>query len=238
MTTGRSARFGNRVALVTGAGGRIGRATAERLAAEGAKVLCTDIDQAAASATAAAIRAGGGQARARALDVTDPDACAGAVAGAVGAFGRLDVLVHAAGVGGSAHTTEVDLDSWNRALAVNLTGTFLMCQAALPELLETRGAIVNLASVAGVRALPHHAASCASMGGVVMLTRSLAIEFGPAGVRVNVVCPSEADGGVRSGVLDEPASPEAVATAIAYLASDDAASVTGTVFLMDGGATA
>ncbi len=223
---------------MTGAGGGIGRATAERLAGEGAKVLCTDIDQPAASATAAAIRTAGGQARARALDVTDPDACSGAVAGAVGAFGRLDVLVNAAGVGGSADTGEVDLDSWNRTLAVNLTGTFLLCQAALPQLLEHRGVIVNMASVAGVRAMPHRAAYCASQGGVVMLTKSLAVEFGAAGVRVNCVCPSEPDTDVLPGVLEELTSPGAVATAIAYLASDDAASITGTAFLMDGGATA
>lgn len=223
---------------MTGAGGGIGRAAAERLAGEGAKVLCTDLGQSAASATAAAIRTAGGQARARALDVTDPDACAGAVAGAVGAFGRLDVLVNAAGVGGSTPTAELDLDGWNRTLAVHLTGTFLVCQAALPQLLEHRGVIVNMASVAGVRAMPHRAAYCASQGGVVMLTKSLAVELGAAGVRVNCVCPSEPDTDVLGGVLDERTSPESVAGAIAYLASDDAASVTGTAFLMDGGATA
>ncbi|MCU0272537.1 MAG: SDR family oxidoreductase [Acidimicrobiales bacterium] len=225
MTTGRSQRFSGKVALVTGAGGGIGRATAERLAAEGAKVLCTDIDQAAASATAAAIRTAGGQARARALDVTDPDACAGAVAGAVGAFGRLDVLVNSAdvGVGGSARTADVDLEHWNRILAVSLTGSLLMCRTASSSLLETRGAIVNTASTTGAQVAPYDAAYSAARGGVVTLTRSLAIEFGAAGLRVHCVCSSGTD------------TADSVAGAIVYLASDDAAPVTGTVLLLDGG---
>ena len=225
MTTGLSTRFAGKVALVTGAGQGIGRATAERLAGEGAKVLCTDIDQAAASATAAAIRNAGGQARARALDVTDPAACTGAVAGAVGAFGRLDMLVNSAdvGIGGSSRTAEVDLEHWNRILAVHLTGSLLMCQAASSPLLETGGAIVNTASMAGTQVAPFDAAYSAAKAGVVTLTRSLALEFGAAGVRVHCVCTSGTD------------TADSVAAAIAYLASDDAAPVTGTAFLLDGG---
>jgi NAD(P)-dependent dehydrogenase (short-subunit alcohol dehydrogenase family) len=238
MAKERSKRFEGKVALVTGAGGRIGRATAERLAAEGAKVLCADVDPSSASATAAAIRSAGGNARARTLDVTDEGACAAAVEAVVGAFGRLDVLANVAGTGGFEQTADVRADSWNHTLAVNLTGTFLMCQAALGPLLEAKGAIVNLASVAGVRAVPRHAASSASMGGVVMLTKSLAAEFGRAGLRVNCVCPSVGDTPAPDSALEGIVAPDAVASAIAYLASDDAASVTGTAFVVDGGATA
>jgi NAD(P)-dependent dehydrogenase (short-subunit alcohol dehydrogenase family) len=250
-----SGRFAGRVALVTGAGGGIGRATARRLAADGAAVVAADLDAAAASATAEDVRAAGGAASAVAADVTDPASCAATVAAAVEAHGRLDVLVNVAGVGAFARTTDVTLEQWNATLAVNLTGTFLMCQQALPALIAARGAIVNIASVAGVRAVPYNAAYCASKAGVILLTKSLAVEFASAGLRVNCVCPSSVDTAFLAGfafppdadmalfqrarsVIDRRMPPEEVATAVAYLASDDAASVTGSALIMDGGATA
>jgi meso-butanediol dehydrogenase/(S,S)-butanediol dehydrogenase/diacetyl reductase len=259
--SGPGARFGGRVALVTGAGGGIGRATAALLASEGAAVVSADVDRAAAEATAEAVRtaaavhAAGGTATAVALDVTDPAACAAAVAAAVDGFGRLDLLVNVAGVGAFAKTTELTLEQWNATLAVNLTGTFLMCQQALGPLIDRRGAIVNIASVAGVRAVPYNAAYCASKAGVILLTKSLAVEFAAAGLRVNCVCPSSVDTGFLRGfavppdadpslfqrarsVIDRRMPPEEVAAAVAYLASDDAAMMTGTALVMDGGATA
>jgi meso-butanediol dehydrogenase/(S,S)-butanediol dehydrogenase/diacetyl reductase len=252
-----SDRFTGRVALVAGAGGGIGRAVCALLAAEGAAVVAADVDPTRASATVDALVGATvrGPASAVALDVTDPASCAAAVTAAVERHGRLDVLVNVAGTGGLAHTEDVTLDQWDATLRVNLTGTFLMCQQALRPLIESRGAIVNIASVAGVRAVPYNAAYCASKAGVILLTKSLAVEFAAAGLRVNCVCPSSVDTGFLAGfafppdadlslfqrarsVIDRKMAPEEVAVAVAYLASEDAASVTGSALVMDGGATA
>lgn len=248
-------RFAGRSVVITGAGGAIGRSCAERFANEGASVLCADLDDAAAERSAAAVREGGGEAVAFRVDVTDPDDCQAAIAEAERAHGGVDVLVNVAGVGGLTPTPEVSLDEWNRVIGVNLTGTFLMCQAAIGPLTASKGSIVNMASVAGVRAVPYNAAYCASKGGVIMLTKVLAIEFGTAGVRANCLCPSAVDTNflstftmpdnadanlfVRgSGVIKEMITPEKIAASVAYLASDEASMVTGTAMMMDGGATA
>ncbi|HEX7095775.1 MAG TPA: SDR family NAD(P)-dependent oxidoreductase [Acidimicrobiales bacterium] len=245
-------RFEGRVALVTGAGGGIGRATAERLAREGATVLCADLDGDAASRAAAGLGARGS---AIACDVTDAGSCRAAVDAAVERHGRLDVLVNVAGVGSFKPTADLTLDEWNRTLAVNLTGTFLMSQQALGALLDARGTIVNMASVAGLRATPYNAAYCASKGGVVMLTKAMAVEFGRAGLRVNCVCPSAVDTPFlenfawpegsdlslfarTASVIERRCTPEEVAAVVAFLASDDAAMITGAAYLVDGGATA
>ena len=240
---------------MSGAGGGIGTATARALAAEGALVVCADLDLGAAERSALAVEADGGSAIATACDVTDPGAARAAVATAREGFGRLDLLVNVAGVGSLRPTVDVTLEEWNGTLAVNLTGTFLMCQAAIPALVASGGAIVNVASVAGVRAVPYSAAYCASKGGVVLLTKSLAVELGGSGVRVNCVCPSSVDTRFLDGfaftdaideslfargasVLSGRMAPAVVASAIVYLASDDAAMITGTALMLDGGATA
>jgi NAD(P)-dependent dehydrogenase (short-subunit alcohol dehydrogenase family) len=247
-------RFEGRVALVTGAGGGIGRATALRLVDEGASVVCADIDGAAAIATADGLPAD--RAAATACDVADPESATAAVRAAVERFGALDILVNVAGVGAMRSTRELSFDEWQRTLHVNLTGTFLMCQAAIePMLVKGAGSIVNMASVAGLRATPYNAAYCASKGGVVMLTKSLAVEFGRQGIRVNCVCPSMVDTAFldnmslpadadmslfpRAGtIIKRKLSPEEVAGIVAYLASDEAAMVTGSAYVIDGGATA
>jgi NAD(P)-dependent dehydrogenase (short-subunit alcohol dehydrogenase family) len=240
---------------VSGAGGGIGAATALALAAEGARVVCADLDPRAAGRSALAVEGTGGSAIATTCDVTDPDAAHAAVNVARERFGGLDLLVNVAGVGYLRPTVDVALEEWNRTLAVNLTGTFLMCQAAIPALIASGGAIVNVASVAGVRAVPYSAAYCASKGGVVLLTKSLAIELGGSGVRANCVCPSSVDTDFLDGfaftdaidetlfargasVLAGRMAPAVVAAAIVYLASDDAAMITGTALMLDGGATA
>ena len=173
----------------------------------------------------------------------------------LGRHGRLDVLANVAGIGLSRRIGDMSPEEWRAVIDVNLTGTFLLSQSALPALLDARGVIVNMGSVAGLRATPYNAAYCASKGGVIMLTKSMAIELAKAGVRVNAVCPASVDTPfLRSFRLPEGADmslfaraaspmgrlidPAEVAAAVAYLASDDAATVSGTTLVIDGAATA
>ena len=239
-----------RTALVTGAGGGIGGATAHVLAGEGYVVTCADVDADAAARTAGAVADAGGRARAVGCDVTRLDACREAVAVA-GGEGTLDLLVNVAGVGAFRPTADVTLAEWERTLAVNLTGTFLMCQAAIPSLLEQRGAIVNVASTAALAAHPWAAAYSASKGGVLALTRTLAIEYAKQGLRANAVCPGSidtpitdafqlpagADGKLLYRIMSPTGMGDAarVAAAIAYLGSDDAVHVNGADLRIDGG---
>ncbi|MGH9018810.1 MAG: SDR family NAD(P)-dependent oxidoreductase, partial [Acidimicrobiales bacterium] len=233
-------RVDGRVALVSGAASGIGRAVAQRLAQEGAAVVGADL----------VVTAGGVE-----CDVTDAASCAAAVAHALGAHGRLDIVANVAGIGASGAIADVTPEAWRRVIEVNLTGTFLMSQSALPALLDSKGVIVNMASVAGLRATPYNAAYCASKGGVIMLTKSMAIELAAAGIRVNAVCPAAVDTPfLRNFVLPEGADmtllararspmgriidPAEVAAAVVYLASDDAATVSGTTLVIDGAATA
>ena len=233
-------RFDGRVALVSGAGGGIGSAVADRLADEGATVVRTDLEAPAGGLV---------------CDVTDPSSVTAAVAETLDRHGRLDVLANVAGIGIARCIEDVTLEEWKRVLDVNLTGTFLLSQAAVPALRSSQGAIVNMASVAGLRAAPYNAAYCASKGGVIMLTKSMAIELASAGVRVNAVCPASVDTDfLRNFALPEGADmalltrgrspmgriiePGEVAAAVAYLASDDAATVSGTTLVIDGAASA
>jgi meso-butanediol dehydrogenase / (S,S)-butanediol dehydrogenase / diacetyl reductase len=197
--------------------------------------------------------AGDGEAVLR-TDVTDPASVQEAVATAVDRHGRLDVVVNSAGIVRFAPIGELTLDDWQRHLAVNLTGPMLVSQAAVPHLLDTRGAIVNMASIAGVKGQAYTAAYCASKGGLVLFSKSLALELAGRGVRVNCVCPGGVDTPLVAGVAATiPADgdprllgrldsvipgllrPAEVAEAIAYLASDAARMVTGTTLVMDGG---
>jgi meso-butanediol dehydrogenase/(S,S)-butanediol dehydrogenase/diacetyl reductase len=177
------------------------------------------------------------------------------VARALEDHGRLDVVANVAGVGAGSRIEDLAPDEWRRVIDINLTGTFLLSQAALPALLERTGTIVNMASVAGIKATPYNAAYCASKGGVIMLTKSMALELAKAGVRVNAVCPASVDTPfLRNFELPDDADmsllmrsvspmgrlidPAEVAGAVAYLASDDAASISGTTLVIDGAASA
>jgi meso-butanediol dehydrogenase/(S,S)-butanediol dehydrogenase/diacetyl reductase len=238
-------RFDGRVALVSGAASGIGRAVAERLADDGAAVVRSDVVEIADAGAAGEV----------VCDVRDADSCARAVAYVLERHGRLDVLANVAGIGISRMIADLTPEQWRQVIDVNLTGTFLLSQSALPALLETRGVIVNMGSVAGMRATPYNAAYCASKGGVIMLTKSMAIELASSGVRVNAVCPAAVDTPfLRNFRLPEGADlallarsrspmrrlidPTEVAAAVAYLASDDAVTISGTTLVIDGAATA
>jgi len=245
-------RFDGKVAVVTGAGSGIGRATAARLAAEGAHVIAVDIDRAGLAATARFVDHidGIGSIDIVEGDVTDRQFVPALVARAVDGHGRLDVLANVAGILRTAITHESSLEEWDRVLAVNLTGTFLCCRAAIPALLATGGTIVNVASTAALAGSPWAAAYSASKGGVLALTRTIAVEYGRQGLRCNCVCPGSIDTPItedfvlpdgvdtrlvqRMMALDRPRGPETVAAAIAFLASGDAAHINGEDVRVDG----
>lgn len=246
-------RFDGRTVIVTGAASGIGRAVAERFVREGARVVMGDVNAAGLAEVQAAL---GEAASAHALDVANPAQCAAIVREARGKTGRLDILCNVAGVLRMAPVSAVTPDEWNRILGINLSGTFYMCQAALPALVETRGCIVNLASAAGLVGVPFNAPYVASKHGVIGLTRALALEFANAGVRINAICPT----GVKTPMIATPpgsdvdyalvmkatpwlnggelCDPPDIADAVAFLASDEAKRITGIALPVDGGQTA
>jgi len=250
MSEAHRSRFEGKVALVTGAASGIGRATALRIASEGGSVFCTDVQAEALQETAKLATEKGAQAEARVCDVSDPAAVEAAVAACVDRFGRLDALCNVAGILRFDHAHELSLENWNRVIGVNLTGTFLMCKAALPHLVASRGAIVNTSSTSALADLAYGAAYGSSKAGVLGLTYTLAIEYGKQGVRANAVCPGSIttpmtkapefpEGAnmklvTRAMPLDEFRGPETVASLIAFLASEDAVHINGERVRVDG----
>lgn len=255
MTRRRPFDLTGRVALVTGAGSGIGAAIADALAAAGARVFATDLDPATAGATADRLRAEGGSGEPLALDVTSEAACASAAEVVRARAGRLDVLVNNAGIGhvGTIGTTSgADLD---RLYAVNVRGVFNVTRAFLPGMLERRsGSIVNMASVGGTVGIPDRLAYCTTKFAVVGLTKSMALDHAKDGIRVNCICPGRVETPFVAARLQEYADPvearrqmsasqalgrmgrpEEVAAAALYLASDEAAFVTGSALMIDGG---
>lgn len=249
-------RFAKKVALVTGAAHGIGRATALRLAGEGASVALADIDTVAAEDTAAEIHeAGNARCAVLPFDAGDPESCRTIVDGTIARYGRLDVVCNIAGIAGKGwHTHEMPEVDWHRMLAINLTSVFLVSQRAIPHLLSTRGNIVNMASAAGKMGQAYISCYCATKAAVINFSKAMAMEYSHRGVRVNTICP----GGVKTRLQDawsfppdvernlverlrpqiEMATPEEIAIAIAYLASDDARFVTGADFSIDGAQSA
>jgi meso-butanediol dehydrogenase / (S,S)-butanediol dehydrogenase / diacetyl reductase len=234
------------VAFVTGAASGIGRAVAERLRADGATVV--GFDRRPEGPDGVEVLGG---------DVTDRVAVDAALAHVVDRHGRLDVVVNVAGIPQIGRVEDITDEEWRRVLDVNLTGPFLVCRAALTHLRATKGCIVNVASIAGLEGQAYTAAYSASKGGLVMLTRALAVEVAVEGVRVNCVCPAGVDTplmlevaerippGLDPRLLDRlhmlmPGliSPGEVADAVAYLASDAARTVTGHALTIDGGRSA
>ena len=253
-------RFTDKVAIITGGGSGIGRATALLLASEGARVTVADIAETAASAVVDEIEAAGGKARAQVVDVADADAVSAMVADTVQAYGGLDILHNNAAALDQNRVDQdvvtMDLDTWDRVLAVNLTGPMLGCRFAIPRMLERGGgSIVNTASAAAFYGSHSLAAYGTSKAGVVALTRYVATAYGERGIRCNAVAPGvvvaraaqDALGGPMgdrlrrystSHLIGRLGYPEEIAASVAYLASDDAAFVTGEVLRVDGGFTA
>lgn len=231
----------DQVTFITGAASGIGAATAARFRAEGAVVSTADV---------------AGEAD-HLLDVRDEDAVAAAIASIVQTHGRLDVVVNAAGVAGGGPVHMVDGAEWDRVVDVNLKGTFNVCKHACTQMITQKsGSIVNIASIEGIEGTEGGSVYNASKAGVIMLTKSMAIDYGPSGIRVNAVCP----GGVKTplllGLIDQPGmeeyrarmlgahklgrfgEPEEIANAVLFLASSEASFMTGSAVVVDGGMTA
>jgi len=250
--TGMAAPFEGKIALVTGAASGLGRATAQHLAAEGARVVGVDVDEEGLDET---LRACPAQAfRALPLDLSSASACREAVASTLERESALDVLCNVAGINRFHHFLEMPEADWHRILAVNLSSVAFVCQHALPHLISRRGAIVNVASIAAQKGQAYTVAYCASKGGIVQLTRALAMEFIDEPVRINAVAPGGIDTAMNRK-LDLPenidwskvkpytgrrgmARAEEVAEVIAFLASERASNVHGAIWAVDGGITA
>ena len=257
MTT----RLENKVALITGGGSGIGRATAALFAEEGARVVVTDLNEAAAGETAAQIAAGGGVATDVAGDVTVSEDAERMVQAALETYGRLDILVNSAGVSArNALGPDASPEAvWDRVIEINLKGTYLVSWHAVAEMVRSGGAsIINLASIMGLVGYPDGMGGGfnpypASKGGVVQLTKNLAISYAKENIRVNCICPGYVETSLTEALTSDPATfknlqgrhpmgrlarPEEIAFAALFLAADESSFVTGTPLVVDGGYTA
>jgi NAD(P)-dependent dehydrogenase (short-subunit alcohol dehydrogenase family) len=239
-----------KVAVVTGAASGIGLACALRLAGEGAAVACVDVDRAGSEEAAERIRGAGGRALGIAADVTDEVALDAIARQVVAELGGIDVLVANAGVYAEGSADEITLAEWRRVIDVNLTGVLVSVRSVLPAMRERGGgAIVAMASVAGLAGVQRTAAYAAAKGGVIALVRQLAVDYAAAGIRVNAICPGtiptpmtaaalERTGGARHVPLGRMGSADDVAALALFLAGDEAGWITGSVYPVDGGTTA
>lgn len=253
MTALVPGRFTDKVALLTGASSGIGRATAVRLAAEGAQVLGVDVNAEGLDSLAEEVAAAGGTIATLTASIAEHDECVAAVARAVEEFGRLDVLGNIAGVSRAAHFPELPEENYRQMFAVNVDGPYFLSQAALPHLIESRGNIVNIASNAGLMGTAYTVAYSMTKGAIVQLTRSLAMEVQKTKVRVNAIAP----GGVVTGLTNSfhipdgvdidlmtpymgfrgMGEPDDIASLFAFVASDDGRNMHGSILSTDTGIT-
>jgi NAD(P)-dependent dehydrogenase (short-subunit alcohol dehydrogenase family) len=248
-----SDRLKGRVALITGGGGEIGGAIARLFSKEGADVAVADLEPAKAESVASAITAAGGRALALAVDVADEDSSRRCVARTVEAFGKLTTLANVAATITPDGTVEtLSLDQWNKALAVNLTGAFVMCKFAVPELRRAGGgSIINIASQLGHLGVPQRSPYCTTKAALIHFTRILAMDHAADNIRANTISPgfiltersSARTGGKEKArvingprhLLNRPGEPEEIAAGALYLASDESSFVTASDLLIDGG---
>jgi meso-butanediol dehydrogenase/(S,S)-butanediol dehydrogenase/diacetyl reductase len=243
----------NKIAFITGASSGLGAACAQEFARQGARVFLVGRNEKNLSETLVACEQLGTDAAMLAFDVGDRGACFTAIESCVEKFGGLDVLVNVAGKHQLNHTPDVSQSDWQQDIATNLSGPFFLCQAAIPHLLENKGNIVNVASIAGLQGHPYSAAYCSAKHGLIGLTRALAIEYAKTDLRVNVICPGGMDTPqisnlqipedidfdllMRSAGLRGMMNPADVAPVVAFLASDNAVAIHGAVYPVDQGKT-
>jgi NAD(P)-dependent dehydrogenase (short-subunit alcohol dehydrogenase family) len=244
----------DRVVVVTGAGSGIGKACASEFANAGAVVVAADINIAGAEETAEAIRQAGGQAVAFKTDVSDPSSVEALAAFTLTSFGKVDAVVNNAAIQVNKTVEDMTFEEWNRQMSVNVGGIFLCSKYFLPHLKKTRGSIVNMSSVNGFFVEPMCAGYCATKAAIIGLTKAMAIDHGPEGVRVNSICPGYIDAGLAEGYFQaqpDPArareeagklhalwrigKPEEVGRVAVFLASDEASFMTGASVVVDGG---
>lgn len=244
----------DRVTVITGAGGGIGRASAIEFAKEGARVVVADINVAGARETVKQVEAAGGAARAIETDVSKPESVERLVAETLKAFSQVHVLFNNAAIQINKTVEHTTVEEWNREIAVNLGGVFLCSKFFLPHLRKTRGSIISMASVNGFFVEPICAGYCATKAAIIGLTKAMAIDHGKEGVRVNCICPGYIDAGLAEGYFQaqpDPAAaraaagklhalwrigrPEEVGRVAVFLASDDASFMTGSAVVVDGG---
>ncbi|QHE84777.1 SDR family NAD(P)-dependent oxidoreductase [Hydrogenophaga sp. BPS33] len=245
-------RLEGKIAFITGSAAGIGKAAARLFAQEGASVVVADVNADAAQAVAALIHEAGGQALHVHLDVTSEDSVIAAVEAAMQKYGRIDILYNNAGASfvGDSRVTRTSLEEFRRTIDLNLTGTWLCCKHVIARMEATGGAVVNTSSAAGLIGVPELDSYTSSKGAILALTRSMAVEYAPARIRVNAVAPTSVTTervlelykhrpptGLRAKNLLGPATPEDVAHAALFLASDDARVITGVVLPVDSGVT-
>jgi NAD(P)-dependent dehydrogenase (short-subunit alcohol dehydrogenase family) len=245
------------VAVITGAGGGIGKSIAIAFAAEGAHVVVADIDSAAGEQTTKEIQEKNGQAISLHADVSDPDSVEKLTKSALSRFGRIHILVNNAAIQVSKTVTDTTVEEWNRQMAVNVGGVFLCSRSFLPHLRQTRGVIINLSSVNAFFVEPACAGYCATKAAIIGLTKAMAIDHGREGVRVHAICPGYIDAGLAESYFQsqpDPARaradsgklhalgrigrPDEVARLAIFLASEESSFMTGSPIIVDGGFSA